>query len=248
MAVTRGGSGAAPILLAPGHLCDARIFAPQIEALGLGAPWVAETGLDADLKAMAARLLAAAPRRFALIGFSMGAMLAAEVIHQAPERVAGAALLGGDAGAPREKEIAWRTAQIGAVKAGGRPAFEAFAAAFMARCFTHAPEAEARLGRELRAMAAAATEAVFERQARALSSRRDRHDALARYDAEARGPLLFLCGAEDRLCPPLLHHRMREAAPNGALTMIPDCGHMAMLEHAAAVSAALRAWRDRLGP
>ncbi|MEL6979892.1 MAG: alpha/beta fold hydrolase [Pseudomonadota bacterium] len=232
-----------PLAFAPGHLCDARIFAPQCESLGADQVFVVETRLDDDLGAMAERFLRDAPPRFALIGFSMGGMLAAEAIAQAPERILGAALIGADAGAARPKEIAWRAERVAEVEAAGARGLALFAEAFMARFFAHAPEAAAVLAPEMRAMAAPFDAEVFRRQAAALSSRRDNHAALTRYAARRdAGPLLFLCGAEDRLCPPLLSRRMQEAAPKGRLVLIEGCGHMATLEHPERVSRALLAW------
>ena len=86
--------GALPLLLLPGMMCDARLFAPQIAALAPDRPVTVPdlTGQD-TMAALAAAVLATAPERFALAGLSMGGIVAMEVIRQAPGRVARLALL-----------------------------------------------------------------------------------------------------------------------------------------------------------
>jgi pimeloyl-ACP methyl ester carboxylesterase len=83
-----------PIVLLPGLICTAELFAAQTRALETGRSVViAETRLDDTLGAMAERLLKSAPDRFALCGLSMGGYLAFEIMRRAPERVTRLALL-----------------------------------------------------------------------------------------------------------------------------------------------------------
>ena len=83
-----------PLVLVPGLLCSARLFGPQIEALWpLGPVTIAEHKRDATIGAVAARILAEAPPRFALAGLSYGGYLAFELMRQAPERIGKLALL-----------------------------------------------------------------------------------------------------------------------------------------------------------
>ena len=66
-----------PILLVPGLLCSARLYAPQIPALWpFGPVTVADHRRDAGMAAIAARILQDAPPRFALAGLSMGGYIA----------------------------------------------------------------------------------------------------------------------------------------------------------------------------
>jgi len=66
---------ALPIVLVPGLNCSARLYADQIPALWrFGPVFVADHTRDDTIPAIARRILAAAPPRFALAGLSMGGM------------------------------------------------------------------------------------------------------------------------------------------------------------------------------
>jgi pimeloyl-ACP methyl ester carboxylesterase len=76
-----------PMVLIPGLICTARLYAEQIPVLWrFGPVMVADNRRDDTMAAIAARILAAAPPRFALAGLSMGGYLALEVMRQAPDR------------------------------------------------------------------------------------------------------------------------------------------------------------------
>ncbi|HYF53404.1 MAG TPA: alpha/beta hydrolase, partial [Salinarimonas sp.] len=66
-----------PLVLVPGLACDQELFRPQIERFGGSLPiHVADHTSDATIPAIARRLLADAPERFALAGLSMGGYVA----------------------------------------------------------------------------------------------------------------------------------------------------------------------------
>ena len=66
-----------PIVLVPGLLTSARLYAEQLPALWrLGPVTIADPTRDDTMAAIARRILAAAPPRFALVGLSMGARIA----------------------------------------------------------------------------------------------------------------------------------------------------------------------------
>src|SRR5579883_3245029 len=83
-----------PTVLVPGLNCSARLYAPQIPALWrFGPVTVADHTRDDSMPAIAARILASAPPRFALAGLSMGGYIAFEIMRQAPQRVLRLALM-----------------------------------------------------------------------------------------------------------------------------------------------------------
>lgn len=82
------------VVLCPGLLNDLRIFAPQLAALdGRIVAQVADVASHDSLGDLAAAILAQAPTRFALIGFSMGGYVAFEILRRARQRVTRLALL-----------------------------------------------------------------------------------------------------------------------------------------------------------
>ncbi|MGA8076466.1 MAG: alpha/beta hydrolase, partial [Xanthobacteraceae bacterium] len=96
-----------PIVLVPGLTCTARLYAEQIPALWrFGPVTVADHRRDDSMAAIARRILAAAPPRFALVGLSMGGYIAFEIMRQEPNRVAKLALLdtGSRADTPEQTE------------------------------------------------------------------------------------------------------------------------------------------------
>ena len=66
-----------PLVLVPGLLCSARLYGPQVAGLWpFGQMTVADHRRDADMAAIASRILADAPPHFALAGLSMGGYIA----------------------------------------------------------------------------------------------------------------------------------------------------------------------------
>ena len=229
-----------PLVLAPGHLCDGRLFGPQVEDLkGVAALKPAEVTLDETMAGMADRLLRDAPKRFAILGLSMGGILAMEVVARAPERVLGAALLNTNPFAETDAARERRLAQTADVRGRGLAPLveETFLPAYLA---PDNPRAGA-IGTLIRAMAADAGEAVYFRQAAAIGSRRDARGALAAFE----GPVLAVGGDHDTLCPVDRHEAIAEAAPNAELHVLRGCGHLSTLERPEALKPLLRAWLGR---
>ena len=230
-------TGAIPLALIPGHLCDARLYEPLLPALRRAFDVVLIPPPEQDdIGAMAETVLDAIPGKFALAGLSMGGMAAMEAIARAPERVLGAALFSTDPTPARPREVQWRGDLRARVEAEG---LAAFVDAFLPNCLsTEVPLADpalAALFAEARAMMLDAPSTRFQAQARALDARRDMLAALAAFP----GPVEIAVGTGDRVCPPLLHRRMAEAAPGASLAEIPGAGHLLTMEAPEAAVAAL---------
>jgi pimeloyl-ACP methyl ester carboxylesterase len=76
-----------PVVLAPGLLCDGRLWTEVRRRLRRPVVELDFTRLE-QLDAMAAEILERGPARFVLAGFSMGGMAAVLAAAEAPERVA----------------------------------------------------------------------------------------------------------------------------------------------------------------
>ncbi|PWJ22396.1 alpha/beta fold hydrolase [Jannaschia seohaensis] len=224
-----------PLVLLPGMMCDARLFAPQMAGLANRSVTLGTVAGADSVPGIAEEVLAAAPARFALAGLSMGGIVAMEMMAQAPERIAGLCLMDTNPLAETEAVAARRAPQIESVQAGGlravmrdemKPNYLADGpnrGAILDLCMTMAEG----LGPE-----------VFVAQSRALQTRLDRCETL-------RGvavPSLVLCGEDDALCPLKRHTLMHELIPDSRLVVIAGAGHLPTLEQPEAVDAALTEW------
>ena len=223
-----------PVLL-PGNMCDARLWAsPMREVL----PHAIDADLTQDdsIAAMAERTLTAVEGRLLLVGFSMGAIVAAEMWVQDAARVAGIVLLGYNAGADLPERAAHRPLQQAEVRSGGleRVLVEELKPNYLGA----ANRRDAVLLELLRDMGLALGPDVFVRQSEALRFRPDRRAALA----EMRLPVLYGCGMEDMLCPPAWHCEWNAKTPCSRLAVIPGAGHMLPLEDPDATASMIEHW------
>ena len=82
-----------PLLLLPGTLCDRRVFEAVLARMPEREVIVADMTGAETARALAARILDNAPDSFALAGFSLGGIVALEIVAQAPDRVTRLALI-----------------------------------------------------------------------------------------------------------------------------------------------------------
>ena len=226
-----------PLVLIPGLSCDASLYGPQWPALAPGRPiLVAQHDRDESLKAMAERLLEAAPERFALCGLSMGGYAAFEVMRQAPQRVTRLALLDTSAkpatpetNAPREQMIA--LAQKGA--------FDNVTTLLWQKLVAPDRLADEPLRLMVRAMAEKIGADGFVRQQRAIMGRPDSRPGLGAISV----PTLVLVGEQDLITPPSEAQEIAEGVGSHArLVTIAGCGHLSTIEQPEAVTRELLAW------
>ena len=232
-----------PLVLIPGLTCDAEVWQEQVAALGSSCHiQVTEHGLADTLGAMAERLLADAPPRFALAGHSMGGRVALEVVARAPERVERLALLdtgfeGLAAGEAGERERLNRHRLVDIARRQGMSAMAREWAWGMVHPEHRDDEA---LMERIHRMVARTPLAQFEAQIHALLRRPDRAGLLP----AIRVPTLVLCGHEDSWSPLERHEDMAARIPASVLVDVPHCGHMCTMEQPEIISAALQAWLE----
>ncbi|MDX2169598.1 MAG: alpha/beta fold hydrolase [Deltaproteobacteria bacterium] len=225
-----------PLVLVPGLLCTARLFAPQVAAFGGGRPViVADHSRGATLAEIAAHILAAAPPRFALAGLSMGGGIALQMWAQAPARISRLAILDSSPLADTPESSAQRRALIGLSERGEfRAAAAQLAPSFIGRRFA----ADAALQATVAAMAEETGAAIFIRHEQAQIARPDARPLLPTIDC----PTLVLVGGEDELTPPPLSIDMAAAIRGARLVIVEACGHLSTLEAPPAVNRALADW------
>jgi pimeloyl-ACP methyl ester carboxylesterase len=223
------------LLLLPGFLCDEDLWRDQLTGLADVADGrVADLGHGDSIAALARQVLATAPPRFALAGFSFGGYVAQEIARQAPQRIERLALLDTSFHADTPERIAQRRAANKSVSLPGEflGMTEQLLPSFIAAERLH----DVALVQRINAMTLRQGREVFVRQ-----------NAMRREDGAAmlRGlacPVLVLCGRHDVLTPPALHREMAALMPQAGLVVVEDSGHMSPMEQPAAVTLAMRQW------
>jgi pimeloyl-ACP methyl ester carboxylesterase len=229
------------LVLIPGLATDAHLFDAQSKGLAqLAAVTVATHGGEETISAMAARVLAAAPPRFALGGLSMGGYVALEIVRQAPSRVTVLALLDTTA-APETEEATRRRLALVALARQGR--LDAVHGRLWERLVHPARRDDRALEDVVRRMLEETGAENFERQQRAIIGRMDSRPFLPRIGV----PALVLAGEEDAITPPEVARAMADAIPGAELVLVKECGHLSALEQPEAVTAALSRWLARVG-
>lgn len=225
-----------PLLLLPGMMCDARLFAPQVAQFSADRPvMVAPLTGQASFRDLSAAILKHAPLRFALAGLSMGGIAAMEIVREAPERVTRLALIDTNPLADSASQTSLRESQIERVSNGNL--HEVMRDEMKPNYLSKGPGREAIL--ELcMSMAGRLGPDVFIQQSRALQQRPDQCDTLR----SVAVPTLILCGEDDALCPIERHELMRDLVTGATLAVIPGAGHLPTLEQPELTNRELELW------
>jgi pimeloyl-ACP methyl ester carboxylesterase len=225
-----------PILLVPGVACSSRIFSPVVPALWrFGPVTVANHIRDDNMGAIARRILAEAPPRFALAGHSMGGYIAFEIMRQAPERVAKLALMNTQARPDTLEATTRRRSLMERTRSGDYRGVldELFPV------FVHpSRHGDAGLRRIVDDMGEDVGPEAYIRQQVAVISRPDSRPTLA----WIKCPTLVLTCDTDNTVPNTLSDEMANGIPGAKLVVLPNCGHLPQLEQPQATADALVEW------
>jgi pimeloyl-ACP methyl ester carboxylesterase len=166
-------------------------------------------------------------------GHSLGAAIALTYAHTYPEHTAGLGLVGGGPRLPVSPKL------LALLQSDLQSATERIVAGF------YGPETPERTrARSLAALRACAPGVLL-----------GDFEACARFDLTAalpsiHAPALVLCGAADRMVSPALSAELAAGLPDSRLVMLPDAGHMVMVERPAQVAKSfadfLDSWRYRV--
>jgi pimeloyl-ACP methyl ester carboxylesterase len=216
-------------------LLDARMYSEQIAALSAAYSCrVADITRSDSIERLAEDLLAEAPPRFALVGLSMGGIVALEVYRRARGRITHLALLDTTPNADRPDRSELRLEQIASVERGELPML--LQSSLMPQYLAMRNREAKLLLQSILQMGLDLGPDVFRRQSLALRSRRSSRDLLASIDC----PTLVLCGREDQLCPMDVHLEMAAMIPRADLTVLSETGHLSTMEAPEAVTNALQ--------
>lgn len=224
-----------PLLLLPGTVCDERLFGPLMAELGYpGMRVMAMTGASTAPE-LAARILEAAPERFALAGFSLGGIVALEMMAQAPERIERLALIDTT---PRPDPQANAEVRRKAVDKARIEGMAGYILDAWEKLVSPRNAGNPELKAAIIAMARDAGAAVLAAQTDVAINRADSRPRLGAIAV----PVLILAGADEQICPLDAHEELFAGIAGARFFTIPEAGHFAPLENPAAVARHMRAW------
>ena len=227
-----------PVVLVPGLACSPRIYAPQIPDLWRAAPvHLANHARGGDMAAIARRILAEAPLRFALAGHSMGGAIVFEMIRQAPERIARLALLNTYAHPETPDFAAFWRGLIARVKQGG---YRAVIDGMFASAVHSSRADDAKLKMIVTEMADDVGPDAFVWQVEAIITRADSRPTLA----EIKCPTLVLTSDTDNSVPSRMSVEIASGIVGAKLVTVPECGHLSPLEQPQVVTNVLLDWLE----
>jgi len=224
-----------PLAILPGLLCDGTMFNSQVAALPAAVVVGGFYGSETRLEGMADYALARLPARFALLGHSMGARVALEIVRKAPERVSRLALAdtGVHPARPGEREKRYALRDLGRERG-----ILALVDEWLPPMLGQAARADATLVASLRRMCVSAGMERFEAQIEALLHRPPLDDLLGAITC----PTLVVVGEEDAWSPVAQHEAIAASIPGAKLKVIPGAGHMLPAESPREFNAAIEEW------
>jgi pimeloyl-ACP methyl ester carboxylesterase len=224
------------VLFVPGAFTDRRLYAHQLDHLGeVAAPRFVDLLDAASVAAMAEAILADAPTRFALVGLSLGGIVAFEILRSQPERVSRLALLATTHEPDPPMVTAIRQASIDRVRGGD---FEGQVDDVLALLAGPLGRERAEHLAALRAMVMGVGAERYARQVEAIMNRPDQRGV----PATIACPTLVLVGRDDPVTTVDAHQGLAAAIPGARLGVIEQAGHLLALDQPVATTALLRDW------
>ncbi len=225
-----------PLVLIPGMMADARLFAPQITEFARTRAITVALPIGGDrVEIIAERMLPQLPQRFALAGHGLGGVVAMEILRRAPDRVSRVCLMSTSPLPESPAQASEREPQIIGARTGRL--LEAVKSLVCADWMAPSSKRVA-LAHDIVQMGVELGGDLFVAQSRAMQRRQDMQAALRRYKA----PALVLCGEADQLNPLKRQRIMAELMPSSQIQVVPYASHMLPLENPHAVNQAMGDW------
>jgi pimeloyl-ACP methyl ester carboxylesterase len=222
--------------LIPGLLCDEVVWAHALERIGRRLTVaVADLATQDSLSVMAQDVLAAHAGPLYVAGHSMGARVALEMVHRAPQRIRRLALLDTGIHPRKEGEEVRRQQRIDLAY---REGMRALAEDWLPPMLHPDRRDDSVLMGALTAMVERMTPQLHERQIRALLKRPDAAPLLPMI----RCPTLIAVGRQDAWSPPAQHEEMHRLIAGSKFVVIEDAGHFAPMERPEQVTTMLDEW------
>ena len=217
-------------------MCDERIFSPQIEELSKNLEvTVADISSFLTIRELASEVLKKAPKKFSLLGHSMGGIVAMEIYSQEPNRIEKLILMDTNPKAELDEVKLKREPQIRDVNEG--KLLEVMRDEMKPNYLADIENQENVLN-VCMDMALNLGPDVFINQSKALQTRGDLQSTIQSMNI----PVLIMCGSEDKLCTVERHEMMHNMINNSELKIINNAGHMPTLEQPKETTEVLKEW------
>ncbi|MFG3593137.1 alpha/beta fold hydrolase [Bradyrhizobium sp. RDI18] len=225
------------LVLVPGFMLDKEMWIPFEPEMGDFGPILhADLARDDSIRSMAQRLIADAPDRFILVGFSLGGYVAREAARLAPDAVSALVLVATSSRADTPAQAQRRAA---AAKLAADP-FNGLSRPSLRPSVHPDRNTDDELIGRLQAMGRRLGLEAFRRQ-----SNLDRHGDADRL-SEIRCPTLIVAGEDDKLRSLDEARELHAGIAHSALEIIPHTGHMIPMEQPAPLAKVVRSWLNQL--
>jgi pimeloyl-ACP methyl ester carboxylesterase len=206
------------------RLASVRVFAPDLPGHGKSGSR-GQQSIDAYAKIINAWLEGLGISKAVYVGHSMGSAIALSLATSYPQQVAGLGLVGAGAHMRVRQDIL--------ADCANPTTFHKAVKSLISGAFSHF--ADARL------VELAASRMVETRPSVLYGDLLACHEFdLTEKLVDIKAPTLVLCGSEDQLTPLRNSQLLAGAIPNATLKVIPEAGHMVMLEKPNEVASALQ--------
>lgn len=227
------------ILLLPGFMLDNDLWTDVAPTLSRRHTlFFGDLSRNDTTDGMADTVLASAPSKFVLVGFSMGGYVAREIVRKAPERVVALILIATSGRADDEEEAARKARSVRRVRRDG---FSGLSVSAVRATLHEANRSDERLIDRITAMAKRLGGGVFLRQlARAREGDLNR---LLQIDC----PTLIIASTSDEVRSIVEAEELRAGIRRSELLILQGAGHMLPLEVPDLLADSIADWIDKLG-
>jgi len=213
------------IVLIPGMMCTSDVYAYQINALEKGFNVIVKEfneyhNIELGVKKLASNL----PRKFHLLGHSMGGIVAMEFVKQYSKRVLSLTLLNTNPYEEKEEQKDRRNKTLRELD--GLDLISLMRSDYIPRYFPDNCRDKDKFIQKCVDMASTLDKKVFYNQSVALRDRKDQTSILENVDCKT----LIICGESDQLCPVSYHSDMNKMIKSSDLIVLEGVGHMPIIE------------------
>lgn len=226
----------AGMVLVPGMMCDAGLWQEMVDDLAAYGPLIyGDLSRDDSLETMAASVLAGAPERFTLVGFSLGGYVAREMIRQAPERVQRLILIATSSQQDSPQSQAFKAAAARSLRAS-QGAFRGLGHKAIALSLSQEHAENVHLQSQIHQMSLRMGKEAYCRQL--LMARNSDTHLLHQITC----PTFVIAAGQDRMRSVQESRTLCEMIPRASLKIIDNSGHMLPLEQPAALVKVIQHW------